>query len=443
MVLVGLILFSQNVKASTGMDEYDLSEIGMALEIPSDCYVATRQNLFSEDVLQVLGLTSDEILQYMQNNSIYLDAFLFDPLTEIYVTKNDSTVELKNLQIAENELDEMISDLEDRYVKQFFSDDMEVSSVDLYKSNAGINYIRAHISRLSGDSRHDIRVYITINDYHVYHISLESYEGSVNISQDMAIMNVVNHVKFDNMEMDQIDSDGIDASDSSDTSDDNTIEPSYPSTAVPTSYQRGIFESVAIKMAVAFVLCGVAGVIRKINRKLRGKRDGNEDSEHQKEPGEDQNVYHDIEVSGDSDINQNPNEILDRQKEWERKQRDYDKTVLLTDESDMTVAITNSERGIRVKLTDLVNPANVYVHEVIESIVVGRSKTADICIPNDAGISRQHFRIFVREGELYLHDLGSVNPTIVNGNVVKNDDILISNGDELCVGNTVLRVSVE
>ncbi len=48
------------------------------------------------------------------------------------------------------------------------------------------------------------------------------------------------------------------------------------------------------------------------------------------------------------------------------------------------------------------------------SVVVGRSKTADLCIPHDI-ISRQHCRIDLENNKYYITDLESANGVFVDG----------------------------
>ena len=293
----------------------------------------------------------------------------------------------------------------------------------------GINYIRAHMSRAAGDARHDIRVYMTVNDYHAYHFYLESYEGSVNMSQDMAIMNVVNHTVFDGLERGQTESGSSEMTSSDEDVDDEASTDSIPIRSLLRSPEVGIIEHGVIGACTALILSVMVLAFRKIFGLSKKNSIESQESGSQEALNTDDN--------SDTTYTQDQ---YDRKRDWEWKNNDPEKTVLLAEDDSRTVAISN---GIIVTLTDIGHPDHVYRHEVREPIVVGRSKTADICIPNDAGISRQHFKLFVRDGGLYLHDLGSVNPTIVNGNAVGDADVLISDGDELYVGNTGLRVSLE
>ena len=49
-----------------------------------------------------------------------------------------------------------------------------------------------------------------------------------------------------------------------------------------------------------------------------------------------------------------------------------------------------------------------------EKLSVGRSSAAELCFPEDAGLSRQHFAFEAQDGEWTVQDLGSKNGTFVN-----------------------------
>jgi pSer/pThr/pTyr-binding forkhead associated (FHA) protein len=71
-------------------------------------------------------------------------------------------------------------------------------------------------------------------------------------------------------------------------------------------------------------------------------------------------------------------------------------------------------------------------------VTIGRGDEADICI-RDTWSSRVHCRLAIRDGQLWLEDLGSSNGTLVNG--VKMDDTPIQSGDQITVGITTFRVA--
>ena len=76
------------------------------------------------------------------------------------------------------------------------------------------------------------------------------------------------------------------------------------------------------------------------------------------------------------------------------------------------------------------------------SMIVGRSTSADICLPDD-GASREHARINYQgtdknDGATFtLTDLGSTNHTFVNSEPVES--VQLRDGDKIQIGDTVLK----
>src|SRR5579872_896015 len=75
-----------------------------------------------------------------------------------------------------------------------------------------------------------------------------------------------------------------------------------------------------------------------------------------------------------------------------------------------------------------------------ERLSIGRSSAADLCFPEDAGLSRQHFA-FESEGENWnLQDLGSKNGTFVN-NIPLKARLQLKPGDRITAGHLVIVYS--
>lgn len=85
----------------------------------------------------------------------------------------------------------------------------------------------------------------------------------------------------------------------------------------------------------------------------------------------------------------------------------------------------------------LVNAAGAR-HRLEEECVIGRTKDADICVP-DTMVSRRHAEIFANEGDYWVCDLGSTNPTIVNGERLGRAPHKLVPGDVVRIGETELR----
>ena len=67
-----------------------------------------------------------------------------------------------------------------------------------------------------------------------------------------------------------------------------------------------------------------------------------------------------------------------------------------------------------------------------DSINIGRGKTADVSIDN-AGVSRQHARLEMRDNTYLLTDLKSANGTLVNGRKIE-DMVPVTKADRIQIG---------
>src|SRR5262252_9892616 len=77
-----------------------------------------------------------------------------------------------------------------------------------------------------------------------------------------------------------------------------------------------------------------------------------------------------------------------------------------------------------------------------ERLSVGRSSAAELCFPEDAGLSRQHFA-FESQGEDWtVQDLGSKNGTFVN-NIPLKARLILKPGVRFTAGHLVIVYSPE
>jgi pSer/pThr/pTyr-binding forkhead associated (FHA) protein len=73
-----------------------------------------------------------------------------------------------------------------------------------------------------------------------------------------------------------------------------------------------------------------------------------------------------------------------------------------------------------------------------EEITLGRAAGCQVTI-DDTYASQLHARVFLREGKVYVEDLGSTNGTYLNRRKVTGPMVL-QRGDRLQIGNTVLEL---
>jgi pSer/pThr/pTyr-binding forkhead associated (FHA) protein len=70
---------------------------------------------------------------------------------------------------------------------------------------------------------------------------------------------------------------------------------------------------------------------------------------------------------------------------------------------------------------------------------VGRAVGCGVALPDDTFVSQLHARVFRRDGDLFVEDLGSTNGTYLNRKKV-TAAIALRHGDQLQIGKTTLEV---
>ncbi|MCL2393859.1 MAG: FHA domain-containing protein [Acidimicrobiaceae bacterium] len=75
-----------------------------------------------------------------------------------------------------------------------------------------------------------------------------------------------------------------------------------------------------------------------------------------------------------------------------------------------------------------------------DELTVGRAPSCGISLPDDTFVSQIHARLFRRDQDLWIEDLGSTNGTFLNEHKVSAPAVM-HRGDRLKVGRTVLEVT--
>lgn len=102
-------------------------------------------------------------------------------------------------------------------------------------------------------------------------------------------------------------------------------------------------------------------------------------------------------------------------------------------------AKVKGRRGVPTKLVVLqprVRKGSAY--PIGTELTLGRAPTCSIGLPDDTFASQLHAHVFVREGGVWVEDLGSTNGTFVNGGRVTSP-VPFTQGDRLQVGNTIFE----
>ena len=75
-----------------------------------------------------------------------------------------------------------------------------------------------------------------------------------------------------------------------------------------------------------------------------------------------------------------------------------------------------------------------------DEMTIGRSPGCAIALPEDSFISQVHARVFRRDNEYWVEDLGSTNGTLFNGRKMTTASPL-RKGDRLQMGRTIVEVA--
>ncbi|MFZ9629043.1 MAG: FHA domain-containing protein [Ilumatobacteraceae bacterium] len=79
-------------------------------------------------------------------------------------------------------------------------------------------------------------------------------------------------------------------------------------------------------------------------------------------------------------------------------------------------------------------------YPIAGDVIIGRSTTASIQLPDDTFASSMHTRVWVEAGDVWVEDLGSTNGTTVNGQKL-HAAMLLHVGDRVRVGDTLFEAS--
>ncbi len=88
----------------------------------------------------------------------------------------------------------------------------------------------------------------------------------------------------------------------------------------------------------------------------------------------------------------------------------------------------------------MVEPPTAQVFPLSEEVTIGRAPGCSVALADDTFVSQLHARVYVRDGQPFVEDLGSTNGTFLNqARLTKT--MRLRRGDRLQIGQTVLEVS--
>jgi hypothetical protein len=99
-----------------------------------------------------------------------------------------------------------------------------------------------------------------------------------------------------------------------------------------------------------------------------------------------------------------------------------------------------ADGGGRAYQLRMVEPPTAQVFPLSEEVTIGRAPGCSVALADDTFVSQLHARVYVRDGQPFVEDLGSTNGTFLNQSRLTKT-MRLRRGDRLQIGQTVLEVS--
>jgi hypothetical protein len=98
-----------------------------------------------------------------------------------------------------------------------------------------------------------------------------------------------------------------------------------------------------------------------------------------------------------------------------------------------------SDQSAKPYKLKMIDPATSQVFPLGEEVTIGRAPGCSVPLADDTFVSQLHARIYIRDGKLFVEDLGSTNGTFLNRDRLSKT-MPLHRGDKLQIGQTVLEI---
>ena len=170
---------------------YELDELGMSIELPSNHIVFTRDIKANDPNLNAYGLTKDGLSSLMQERSIYLNAWDEDINYEIIITMIDSPLADYNL-LSDTTLAAVVSSFETEYAGAGIT----FIRSDIYQHSQA-KFAKIYISQPNnGETAYGLQ-YNTVYNGKAINITMQSYSGKIDSNKESILKKIVDTVHFD------------------------------------------------------------------------------------------------------------------------------------------------------------------------------------------------------------------------------------------------------
>ena len=162
-----LLLVSATAFASSGKT-YQLAELGMSIDIPTEYVVFTRDITDNDPNLSAYGLCKSDLLSLMKSRNIYLNAWDKDVNFEIIVTMIESKINDFNL-MSDTVLNTLASSFKSAYIDRGIT----VEKYEIYQHDQA-KFIKVYINQPNGADKVYGLQYYTVYDNKAINVTMQS-----------------------------------------------------------------------------------------------------------------------------------------------------------------------------------------------------------------------------------------------------------------------------
>ncbi len=189
--LICISLISPLVSAKQETTNWKLKELEFSLDIPDSYAVFTRDTPSNDPMFEEFGLTKSSLDNIMKANGLYIDAIDKDWKDEIIVAQNDTP--FTNLAYLS---DSMIEYVISSAKESFESIGVKLISYNTY-NHPQAKFLKINIKQYNNDGTTSYGIeYFTIYNSKVITITIKTFDGKLDSSEEKIIKGIVDSVAF-------------------------------------------------------------------------------------------------------------------------------------------------------------------------------------------------------------------------------------------------------
>ena len=190
-LILALMLCMTTASAGVMVPNVSVPELGIEVYVPAYLTIATRDMSDGDEVLALLGMDRATVVEYMEANQLYVDAFPSDLSFSYELTVAGEPNDVSGFRVYGDALIEEVCKM---MPETYEAIGMTVSATDIYK-NDGADYIKIYYT--DGTSGACVLQYFTIVDHQAINFRIFNYAGgAVTAEQESIIKTVVDNTVF-------------------------------------------------------------------------------------------------------------------------------------------------------------------------------------------------------------------------------------------------------